>query len=204
MGNGTGIFCAAVLMMGMLWPAQGAAAEEKLADGLYAQIKTTKGVITLRLFFKEVPLTVVNFTGLAEGKFETTRGKKPFYDGLVFHRVIENFMIQTGCPEGTGTGGPGYSFADEFVPGLRHNKGGILSMANAGAHTNGSQFFITHVATPHLDNRHTVFGEVVSGMEVVNAIRKGDRMETVTILRVGAEAEAFKNDQATFQALMKK
>ena len=143
---------------------------------LHAHFTTTEGSFTIRLFDAEVPNTVANFVGLAEGTKEyadpktgqKTTGK--FYDGLVFHRVIDNFMIQGGCPLGTGTGGPGYKFGDEFNPALRHDKPGILSMANAGPGTNGSQFFITLVPTPWLDNRHSVFGEVTSGMDIVQKI----------------------------------
>ncbi|MFN7983799.1 MAG: peptidylprolyl isomerase [Vicinamibacterales bacterium] len=143
---------------------------------LHAHFTTSEGNFTIRLFEAEVPKTVANFVGLAEGTQEfvdPATGKKttrPFYDGLIFHRVIADFMIQGGCPLGTGTGGPGYKFGDEFNPTLRHDKPGILSMANAGPNTNGSQFFITLVPTPWLDNRHSVFGEVVSGMDVVEKI----------------------------------
>lgn len=143
---------------------------------LQAHFTTSEGNFTIRLFEAEVPKTVANFVGLAEGTQEfvdPATGKKttrPFYDGLVFHRVIADFMIQGGCPLGTGTGGPGYKFADEFNASLRHSKPGILSMANSGPNSNGSQFFITLVPTPWLDNRHSVFGEVVSGMDVVEKI----------------------------------
>jgi len=143
---------------------------------LQAHFTTSEGNFTIRLFEAEVPKTVANFVGLAEGTQEfvdPSTGKKttrPFYDGLVFHRVIADFMIQGGCPLGTGTGGPGYKFADEFNPSLRHSKPGVLSMANAGPNTNGSQFFITLVPTPWLDNRHSVFGEVVDGMDVIEKI----------------------------------
>jgi peptidyl-prolyl cis-trans isomerase B (cyclophilin B) len=137
-----------------------------------AEIKTTRGDIRLQLHHDKAPKTVANFEKLA---------KSGFYNGLKFHRVIAGFMIQTGCPQGTGTGGPGYKFADEFHPELKHDGPGVLSMANAGPNTNGSQFFITHVATPHLDNKHSVFGRVISGQEVVNAIRQGDLMESVTV-----------------------
>lgn len=143
---------------------------------MFATFETTKGKFKVRLFNQEVPKTVENFVGLAQGTKEFTdpktgkKTKRAFYDGLVFHRVIDGFMIQGGDPLGNGTGGPGYQFADEFSPGLRHSKPGILSMANAGPNTNGSQFFITVAPTPHLDNRHSVFGEVVEGMDIVYAI----------------------------------
>ena len=143
---------------------------------LHAHFTTSEGNFTIRLFEDEVPNTVANFVGLATGSKEFTdpqNGQKvtrPFYDGLIFHRVIDSFMIQGGDPLGTGTGGPGYRFADEFHKNLRHDKPGILSMANAGPNSNGSQFFITLVATPWLDNRHSVFGEVVAGMDVVQKI----------------------------------
>ena len=175
-----------------------------MKDGLYAKITTSKGDILLQLFYDKTPLTVTNFAGLAEGKLGPKKGT-PFYDGLNFHRVIANFMIQGGCPQGTGTGGPGYTFPDEFDQSLRHKGPGILSMANAGPDTNGSQFFITHVATPHLDGKHTVFGQVVEGQDVVNAIRQGDTIKHIEIIRVGREAEAFKTDQQAFDdALMSK
>ena len=144
-----------------------------------ATIKTSRGTIRIKLHDDKVPNTVANFVKLAN---------KGFYNGLKFHRVIANFMIQTGCPEGTGRGGPGYKFKDEFHPQLKHDGPGVLSMANAGPNTNGSQFFVTHVATPHLDGKHSVFGRVLEGQDVVNAVRQGDIMESVTITEEGGSA----------------
>ena len=182
------------------------AAETKLDDGLYAKFVTSKGEIITTLEFEKTPLTVTNFVGLAEGtkKFKDSKGRTSgrYYDGLTFHRVIPNFMIQGGCPLGTGTGGPGYDFPDEFDPSLKHDRPGILSMANAGPGTNGSQFFITHVPTPWLDGKHTVFGHVVVGQDIVDAIKKGDKLEKLEIIRVGAKAESFKADQQAFDKLL--
>ncbi len=166
-------------------------------DGMYAVMETGKGVIVLRLFYKETPLTVCNFAGLAEGTLDAAHGK-PFYNGLTFHRVIENFMIQGGDPLGNGTGGPGYRFPDEFVSSLRHDGPGVLSMANAGPGTNGSQFFITHVETPWLDDKHTVFGKVIYGMDTVNKIQNGDKIISVKIERRGNDAKDFSCSQADF------
>jgi len=137
-----------------------------------ATIDTSRGAIKVKLHAEKAPKTVANFEKLA---------KQGFYNGLKFHRVIENFMIQTGCPQGTGTGGPGYKFADEFHADLKHSGPGVLSMANSGPNTNGSQFFITHVATPWLDGKHSVFGQVIEGQDVVNAIKQGDVMKSVTV-----------------------
>lgn len=137
-----------------------------------ATIETPRGAIKIQLFDDKAPRTVENFVTLVN---------KGFYNGLKFHRVIADFMIQGGCPKGTGTGGPGYTFADEFHPDLKHNSAGILSMANAGPNSNGSQFFITHGPTPHLDGKHSVFGKVIEGQDVVDAVRQGDAMIKVTI-----------------------
>jgi peptidylprolyl isomerase len=196
----------ALASMALLAVAEASAADQpQLADGLYARFATSRGDMLISLEFEKAPLTVANFVGLAEGAKDSNRGKGVrFYDGLTFHRVIPNFMIQGGDPAGNGTGGPGYRFPDEIDPTLRHDGPGILSMANAGPGTNGSQFFITHVKTPWLDGKHTVFGHVVEGQEVVNAIRKGDTLNAVTIIRVGARASAFKADQEAFDLLRAK
>ena len=169
-------------------------------EGLYAELKTTRGTIVCQLHYQKTPMTVMNFVGLAQGKIPSTQAPgKPFYDGLIFHRVINNFMIQGGDPQGSGRGGPGYRFPDEIVPSLKHDTAGILSMANAGPSTNGSQFFITHNATPWLDGKHTVFGKVFQGQAVVNAIRQGDRIEKVTVVAVGEAAKQFKVDPVAFK-----
>jgi len=174
----------------------------RFGSGLYAQICTSKGLIICQLEFDKTPLTVTSFVALAEGTINHSRGAGVhYYDGLTFHRVINDFMIQGGCPLGTGTGNPGYSFKDEFITELTHSGAGVLSMANSGSNTNGSQFFITHVATPWLDGKHTVFGHVVEGQEVVNSIEAGDIMGKVVITRVGYKAAAFKSDQAAFDRL---
>jgi len=175
----------------------------KNPDGIFADIKTSKGTITVQLEMEKTPLTVCNFVGLAEGKIANSAKPigEPFYNGILFHRVIADFMIQTGDPLGNGTGGPGYQFNDEIDTTLKHNRAGILSMANAGPGTNGSQFFITHVATPHLDGKHTVFGNVIQGQDVVNAVRQGDKIESVTIRRIGAKAEQFTASQEMYDSL---
>ena len=165
----------------------------KMTNGLYAKFNTTKGDITVNLEFEKTPGTVGNFIALAEGNMENTARPqgKPYYDGLKFHRVIADFMVQGGCPLGTGTGNPGYSFNDEFHPELKHDRPGILSMANSGPSTNGSQFFITHVETPWLDNKHTVFGNVVEGQDIVDAIQQDDILTAIEIIRIGEDAEKF-------------
>lgn len=202
------VFCSLTAVL--VGTAVASAADKKLEDGVYAEMDTSKGKIVLKLEHEKAPLTVANFVGLAEGtKHYSTKGEepkkqdKPFYDGLTFHRVIPSFMIQGGDPEGSGRGGPGYRFKDEFDASLKHDKPGILSMANAGPRTNGSQFFITHVPTPHLDNRHSVFGHVVEGQDVVNNIVKDDKIKSIKILRVGEKAKQFKGDQEHFEKLSK-
>ena len=164
-----------------------------MENGIYAKFNTAKGSILVKLTDDLTPGTVGNFVALAEGNLENSakpQGTK-YYDGLSFHRVISDFMIQGGCPQGSGTGGPGYKFDDEFHPTLKHDRPGVLSMANAGAGTNGSQFFITHGPTPHLNNKHTVFGYVIEGQDVVDAVEQGDLIESLEIIRVGAEAEKW-------------
>ena len=179
-----------------------------MQDGLYAKFNTTKGAITVALEYKRTPGTVGNFVALAEGNLENSAKPQgnPYYDGLKFHRVIADFMIQGGCPLGTGTGNPGYQFDDEFHPDLKHDGPGILSMANAGPGTNGSQFFITHVATPWLDGNHTVFGKVTEGQDIVDAIAQDDEIQNLEILRIGADAEAFNAVEAfrTFEGAREK
>ncbi len=168
-------------------------------DGIFATISTTKGDITLQLEYEKTPVTVANFISLAEGKNEFVTDPKlkgkPFYDGLKFHRVIQDFMIQGGDPQGTGSGGPGYAFKDEIVPDLKFDQGGLLAMANAGPKTNGSQIFITHKDTPWLNGKHTIFGHVTIGMEVVNSIAQDDVIKTITIQRNGSAAKKFKADK---------
>ena len=165
-----------------------------LSDGLYADIETSKGNIVLQLYFEQTPLTVSNFIALSEGNHPSVDQEflgKAYYDGLKFHRVIDNFMIQGGDPTGTGSGGPGYQFEDEFNDELKHTGPGILSMANAGPGTNGSQFFITHVETPWLDGKHSIFGKVTNGQEVVDSIVQDDIIKAVKIIRIGESAKKF-------------
>ena len=162
-------------------------------DRIYADFYTSKGKITCELEYQKTPITVANFIALAEGKMKNNRKEIgiPFYDGLNFHRVINDFMIQGGCPDGNGMGNPGYKFTDEFHPELKHNGPGILSMANSGPGTNGSQFFITHKETPWLDNKHSIFGRVVNGLDKVYLIAQDDKIDSVRIIKVGEKANSF-------------
>jgi len=178
---------------------------ESLPDGLYAEISTNRGSIVCRLDSEKAPMTVSNFVGLAEGAIKAGRptGTR-FYDGLTFHRVVKDFMIQGGDPKGDGTGGPGYEFPNETRPDLVHDVPGVLSMANSGPDTNGSQFFITHKATPWLDGGYSVFGRVVKGQQVVDSIQQGDGMKSVKIIRVGKAAKDFVVTQASFDSLVAK
>ena len=181
--------------------------QEKKIEGIFAEFNTTKGKIVTQLEYQKTPLTVANFITLAEGTNSQVTNNlkgKPYYNGLKFHRVIADFMIQGGCPKGDGSGDPGYRFDDEFVPELKHSGKGILSMANAGPKTNGSQFFITHKATPHLDGRHTVFGHVTSGLDVVDKIVKDDVITSVKIIRVGKEAKKFNAEKVFTDYFAKK
>jgi len=176
----------------------------KEKDGLYAVVETEKGNIVLNLEYKKTPMTVTNFVGLIEGELNIDDPGNNFYEGLSFHRVINDFMIQGGCPKGDGTGGPGYSFPDEFDDSLKLDGPGVLAMANAGPNTNGSQFFITHVETPWLNGKHTVFGKVVEGQDIVNSIKTGDRIKNITIDKIGASAKNFKVTKQAFHDLVEK
>ena len=164
-----------------------------MENGIYAKITTDKGDILVNLEYKLTPITVSNFIGLSLGTLSNYSNRKNarFYDNLVFHRVIPDFMIQGGCPNGNGMGGPGYNFKDEFHPNLKHDKPGVLSMANAGPNTNGSQFFITHLPTPWLDGKHSVFGNVIEGQSIVDSISNGDKIQKIEIIRIGDDAEKF-------------
>ena len=169
-----------------------------MKNGLYAKFVTTKGEIIANLKYEITPGTVGNFVGLAEGEIKNSFKEDgvPFYNGIKFHRVIKDFMIQAGCPQGKGTGGPGYQFDDEFSKDLKHDEPGILSMANAGPGTNGSQFFITHVPTNWLDGKHTVFGKVIEGIDVVNIIEQNDLIISIEIIRVGNNAKKWNATKA--------
>lgn len=186
--------------------ASGASVEAPLPDGLYAVWHTAHGAITARLHFQDTPLAVANFVGLAEGAIAfDAPGRapgRPFYDGLAFHRIVPGFVVQGGDPLGTGEGGPGHAFADEFSPRLRHDAPGVLAMANAGPGTNGSQFYFTLSEARRLDYKHTVFGRVVRGLDVLALLRPGDVMERVEIVRAGPAAEAFRTDDASFRRLL--
>lgn len=181
-----------------------ARAAPSLSPGLYAVLDTPRGNITLKLYPDKAPLTVMNFVGLAEGSiWNDDRNGRPYYDDLKFHRVIPDFMIQGGCPIGDGSGGPGYKFPDEIRPDLKHDEPGYLSMANAGAGTNGSQFFITTAKTPHLDGKHTIFGKVAdaASLRAVKRIKKGDAIRSLRIRRVGGQFQGYAVDQGRFEAL---
>ena len=168
-----------------------------MENGIYAKIITDKGDILVNLEYKLTPITVSNFIGLSLGTLSNYSNRKNarFYDNLFFHRVIPDFMIQGGCPNGNGMGGPGYNFKDEFHPNLKHDKPGVLSMANAGPNTNGSQFFITHLPTPWLDGKHSVFGSVIEGQSIVDSISNGDKIQKVEIIRIGDDAEKFDEEK---------
>ena len=179
-----------------------------MQDGIYAKFNTSRGAILVNLEFEKTPGTVGNFVALAEGNLENSEKPQgtPYYDGLKFHRVIPDFMIQGGCPQGTGTGHPGYKFDDEFHPDLKHDGPGVLAMANSGPGSNGSQFYITHIATDWLDGKHTVFGKVVEGQDVVDTVAQGDTIESIEIIRQGAAAEKFNAVEAfrTFEGSREK
>lgn len=184
----------------LLGAAHARAAEPALPDGLYAEFSTPRGTVVAQLFSERAPVTVASFVGLAEGSLGPRPGA-PFFNGLKFHRVVPDFVVQGGDPLGTGEGGPGYEFPDEFVPGLRHDAAGVLSMANSGPDTNGSQFFFTLRDVNRLNYLHSVFGRVVRGLEVLPQIRQDDAMQ-VRILRQGERARAFRADPAAFAALV--
>lgn len=170
-----------------------------LLPGIYAHLETSRGTIIVELDYRRAPLAVANFIGLAEGTLEASWNRK-FYDGLTFHQVSEGFAIQSGCPVGDGSGTPGYIFPDEFHPQLAHDAPGVIGMSNAGPDTNGSQFYITLDALPPLNGKYTVFGRTVSGLDILPKIRRGDKLVSVRIYRVGADAIAFKTDQEAWQS----
>ncbi len=174
-------------------------------NGIYAEINSNKGQIVISLEFEKASMTVANFIGLAQGTIKNSAKPEgtPFFNGLKFHRVIPDFVIQTGDPLGTGKGGPGYNFPNEIHPDLKHDRPGIVAMANAGPNTNGSQFYITHKALPHLDNKYSIFGKVIKGMDVVNKIKKGDIIKNIKIIRVGKKAKIFKSDNESFFKMVK-
>jgi len=178
-----------------------AASAEPLPDGLYAEVSTPRGKITAELYHRQAPMTVANYVGLAEGVLGPSAGGKPFFDGLVFHRVVPDFVVQGADPTGTGSGDAGYLFPDEIVPGLLHRKPGVVQMANDGPDTNGSQWCFILRPSPHLDYLHSVFGQVVEGLEILPRIEQGDGMK-VKILRVGKEAEEFRVTRESFAAMV--
>ncbi len=190
-----------ILTLCVLSVACGSAAAQALPDGLYAELATSRGKIVCSLAYEKAPMTVASFVGLAEGTIAANGVKgKRYFDGLTFHRVVPDFVIQGGDPLGNGTGGPGYTFPNEIVPELKHDGPGVLAMANAGPDTNGSQFYITLKALPSLDGSYSIFGRVVRGQDVVGKIQQGDKIASVRILRVGAAAKAFTVSQQSFDA----
>jgi peptidylprolyl isomerase len=194
------LFIAATFLIGGALLAGCAEEYPDLDEGLYAELETEKGIILIELAYQQAPVTVTNFVGLAEGTIESNQpAGEPFYDGLTFHRVVDDFVIQTGDPNGDGSGGPGYQFPNEVDDALRHDGPGVVSMANSGPDTNGSQFFITRGPAPWLDGQYSVFGEVVQGQDVVDAIEQGDSLETVEIIRKGEGAADFETDQPAFE-----
>ena len=197
-------FPAFLVVLLLPWLGAGPRAFAKDAPGLYADVETPRGAFTAELFYDQAPLTTLSFVGLAEGTLPTTEGAprgRPFFDGLTFHRVVPGFIVQGGDPRGDGEGGPGFAVPDEFVPGLRHDRAGVLSMANDGSDTNGSQFFVTLAPADRLNYLHPVFGRVVTGADVLGRIVQGDRIERVTIRRVGPAAEGFRATPERFAEL---
>ncbi len=195
-----------VLILMMAFLLAGCKTEKYKEPGIYAEIDTGKGLIVASMEFEKAPMTVANFVGLAEGTIKNSAKEPgvPYFNGLKFHRVVPGFVIQGGDPQGNGSGGPGYKFPNEIHPDLKHNAAGVLSMANAGPNTNGSQFFITLNAAPRLDGGYSVFGKVVKGLDVVKAIQKDDIIKTIKIFRVGAVAKNFKTDDASFKDIVKR